>query len=46
MKGFQKQMVSALAFKQDQFIKTVEHELISLQTLLIENVNFHASEYF
>ena len=33
MKGFQEQMVSALAFKTDQFIKTVEHELILLQTL-------------
>ena len=33
MKGFQEQMVSALAFKPDQFIKTVEHELILLQTL-------------
>ena len=46
MKGFQEQMVSALAFKPDHFIKTVEHELILLQTLLIDNINFHVSEYF
>ena len=46
MKGIQEQMVSALAFKPDHFIKTVEHELILLQTLLIDNVNFHVSEYF
>ena len=45
MKGFQEQMVSALAFKPDHFIKTVEHELILLQTLLIDNINFHVSEY-
>ena len=46
MKGFQEQMGSALAFKPDHFIKTVEHELILLQTLLIDNINFHVSEYF
>ena len=46
MKGIQEQMVSAFAFKQDHFIKTVEHELILLQTLLIDNINFHVSEYF
>ena len=46
MKGFQEQMVSALAFKPDHFIKTVEHEPILLQTLLIDNINFHVSEFF
>ena len=38
MKGFQEQMVSALAFKPDHFIKTLEHELMLLQTLLIDNM--------
>ena len=46
MKGFQEQMVSALAFKPDQFIKTVEYQPILLQTLLIDNIDFHVSEYF
>ena len=45
MKGFQEQMVSALAFKPDHFIKTLEHELMLLQTLLIDNINFHGLEY-
>ena len=46
MKGFQEQMGSELAFKPDHFIKTLEHELMLLQTLLIDNINFHVSEYF
>ena len=38
MKDFQEHMVSALAFKPDHFIKTLEHELMLLQTLLIDNM--------
>ena len=38
MKGFQEQMVSALAFKPDHFVKTEEHELILIQTLFVDNI--------